>query len=86
MGFGHLHASCGAREAGNRGRMRRHVTSTAACALIGLVAAGKAGATPFTYSGSIATYNVTTSGTYQITAYGAQGGTEPENRPASAPR
>jgi hypothetical protein len=56
--------------------MRRHVT-TAAFALIGLAAAGQAGAMPFTYIGSIATYDVTTSGAYQITAYGAQGGTEP---------
>jgi hypothetical protein len=30
--------------------------------------------TDFNYSGSMVTYDVTTTGTYDITAYGAQGG------------
>ncbi len=42
--------------------------------LLAVSAEAKATVTDFNYTGSIVTYDVTTTGTYDITAYGAQGG------------
>src|SRR5690242_8013266 len=71
------------REGGGPG-MNKYKLLPICAAFIGLGAAGPADATlfDFTYSGSLVTFTIPTTDTYQILAFGAQGGSGTANQVA----